>query len=167
MKKRTHLLVTKFMLRGIDLSCKYKLLVCFGSIKPDLTIMCVIKPHKYNIRFNDVTKLLSKLDFNNKDWLYYYRVGILTHFFADFFTDPHNRVGVKGFCFNHRNYESRLHRFFKDNINDFNIISERDVLLKNYLVNLHTKYIESDIHEYENDFNYICMIINNTISSLC
>lgn len=154
MKKRTHF----FLSKSLDIPSRYKFWVCFGSISPDLTFMCLVKPHQFKFRINDVLKLYSSLDFNNKDWLFYYRVGVISHFVADFFTSPHNRKGVKGFCTMHRGYELDLDRFFKVNFKYYKFSSIDYIDFKNYLYSLHKEYMSKDF-TLRNDFSYICEVV--------
>lgn len=166
MKKRTHLLVCKYFIKDTDIPKIDKLWLYFGSVKPDLTIMCLLKPHRYNFRFNDVDKLFLKINDSNKNWLFYYRVGVLSHFLADFFTSPHNRKGLKGFCFNHRNYESKLHKIFKNNLYNFSFHCLTDCNVEDYLVSLHTQYLELVDTSVYVDFEYICKMLNTAFLKL-
>lgn len=153
-------MVSKYFIKDTDISKYDKLWLYFGSVKPDLTIMCLLKPHKYIFRFNDVDKLISKINNSNKNWLFYYRIGVLSHFLADFFTSPHNRVGVKGFCFNHRNYESRLHKIFEDNLYDYSFHCLSSYTIEDYLIVLHNQYLNLVDTSVYIDFEYICNIIS-------
>ena len=166
MKKRTHLLVSKSFSKDFNLSKLNRFWLYFGSIAPDLTIMCLLKPHQFKSRSYDILERISSLDFSNKDWLFYYKVGVISHFMADFFTAPHNREGVKGFCMKHRGYEVDLDKFFRDNINSFKGSSIKEFNLKNYLFNLHSDYIYEDPC-ISTDFTYICLIVSYVLAYTC
>lgn len=158
MKKWTHLLLTKELVSTLFISKCKGFWLCFGSVFPDLTPMCLLKPHRYDSRNIKILRKYYSLDFSDKDWLFYFKLGIIGHYFADFFTSPHNRKGVVGFCTNHRNYESELHRFFKCNLSSYKFPSTKYYNLDIFLNSYHTKYMNEDSC-YENDFKYICTAV--------
>lgn len=171
MKKQTHLLLTKYLLEVSDkrFSRFEKALVCFGSIAPDLTILCLVHPHCWTVTLNCSEVRLNKL----KDFHYRYRdclkLGLLSHHIADYFTAPHNRIGVSGFCTNHRCYEKRLNKIFKKNLQDKSLV--RDLTCYNinefwdYMINLHNSYVLERESCYT-DFYYIFNAVSSLFSSV-
>lgn len=166
MKKRTHLLVSKFFTRDLDLLLCNRFWLYLGSIAPDLTPMCLLRPHRFSSRSSNITERFYSLDFNSKDWLFYFRVGVISHFVADFFTAPHNREGLKGFCVRHRGYENDLDKFFRDNLSYFKFSKVSNFSFENYLNSLHDDYMSTDT-SIEVDFGYICTIVNSVLSYSC
>lgn len=166
MKKKTHLLVAKHFSKDFDLSCFDRFWLCFGSIAPDLTPMCILYPHRFKLRNYNVLKRFSRLNLNSKNWLFYFKVGVISHFLADFFTAPHNRKGIKGFCTRHRSYESDLSEFFKCNLESIKFSSQRHFDFENYLDFLHSDYIKQD-EALEIDFNYICRVVYYFLIGVC
>ncbi|MCR4955879.1 MAG: zinc dependent phospholipase C family protein [Lachnospiraceae bacterium] len=117
MKKRTHFALSRQILRDNchDLTPMEAALYCFGSIFPDCSPLCLIRPHKFNITHYKTKKRMVKLLSGKKNNLAdCFRLGCLSHHVADYFTAPHNREGVAGFCMDHRGYENNLHLFFKE-----------------------------------------------------
>lgn len=119
MKKRTHYALSKQLLKDCphDFSRLESLLFCFGSIFPDCTPLCLLHPHKMEVTAGKSKKRLHKILFEERNkFADSFRLGCLSHHLADYFTAPHNRTGVAGFCMDHRGYEARLHRVFKDQL---------------------------------------------------
>lgn len=162
MKKRTHLLLTKTISSTLGVSRYNNFWLCFGSVFPDLTPMCVLKPHQYDSRNLKILSKCCSLDFTHKDWLFYFKLGVVGHYLADFFTSPHNRKGIVGFCTDHRGYENQLDRFFKVNLCDYKFSSSNLCDLDFFVENYHTDYMTKD-SSYKTDFNYICNVVNTLL----
>lgn len=192
MKKRTHLLVTRHIARNFGVSKFNKVWLYFGVVFPDLTPLCLLRPHMYSTRLNGIISQFNSLDLSIRDWKFYFKLGYVSHYLADFFTAPHNRVGIKGFCFNHRNYEDDLDLFFRDNLPSFNLYTHSNILSDNYfdnfpcdglslrteylsdyildfyvyLTELHKRYLEQDSC-LSTDFEYICIIVYKVLIFCC
>ena len=128
--------------------------------------MCILYPHRFNLRNYNVLKRFSRLNLSSKNWLFYFKVGVISHFLADFFTAPHNRKGIKGFCLRHRSYESDLAKFFKYNLENIEFSSCTDLDFENYVFLLHSSYMSKD-RSIEYDFDYICRVVHYFLLGVC
>lgn len=171
MKKRTHLLLTKYILQITDNKfTKFeKCLVCFGSIIPDLTILCLIRPHCWNVTLNYSYNRFSTLRHFSYKYRECLKLGLLSHHIADYFTAPHNRVGISGFCLNHRDYESELDKVFVNNISHIYQIQDLSEISKSdfwsYLITLHSFYMKEK-ESYFNDMYYIFNAVDSLFASV-
>lgn len=119
LKKRTHFALSRQLLKDNEhkMNRIQSWLFCLGSIFPDTTPLCLIKPHKINVTDYKSKKRMVRLFFiKSNHYADSFRLGCLSHHLADYFTAPHNRYGVKGFCMDHRGYEERLHSYFKQEL---------------------------------------------------
>ncbi len=119
MKKRTHYALSRQILKDNpnDLGRVEALLFCFGSIFPDCSPLCVIRPHKFNVTHYKTKKRMVKvISGKHNRYADCFRLGCMSHHVADYFTAPHNRYGVAGFCMDHRGYETRLHQLFRQRL---------------------------------------------------
>ncbi|MGN0170673.1 MAG: zinc dependent phospholipase C family protein [Lachnospiraceae bacterium] len=119
MKKRTHYALARQIIKDNpnDLGWMEAWLFYFGSVFPDCSPLCVIRPHKYNVTHYKTKKRMVKLmSGKNNRYADCFRLGCMSHHVADYFTAPHNRDGVAGFCMDHRGYETRLHQLFRQRL---------------------------------------------------
>jgi hypothetical protein len=90
-----------------------------------------------------------------------FRLGCLSHHVADYFTAPHNRTGVAGFCMDHRGYENQLHLYFKEQMANEGVMIEdlsiRSIGFWKQMESEHEKYLEEIALEesFETDYSYI------------
>lgn len=121
LKKRTHFALSRQLLKDNEhkMNRIQSWMFCFGSIFPDTTPLCLIRPHKFNITDYKSKKRMVRVFFiKSNHYADSFRLGCLSHHLADYFTAPHNRIGVKGFCTDHRGYEEKLHSFFKQELRE-------------------------------------------------
>ena len=121
MKKRTHFALSRQLLKDNEhkMNRIQSWMFCLGSIFPDTTPLCLIRPHKFNITDHKSKKRMVRVFFiKSNHYADSFRLGCLSHHLADYFTAPHNRMGVKGFCTDHRGYEEKLHSLFKQELKE-------------------------------------------------
>jgi|GEM_PF-1690563 len=119
MKKRTHFALSRQLLKDNrhNLGPAESLLFCFGSIFPDCSPLCLIRPHKFQVtNYKTKKRMVKMISGKYNHYADCFRLGCMSHHVADYFTAPHNRTGVAGFCMDHRGYEMRLHDYFKESL---------------------------------------------------
>ena len=170
LKKRTHFALARQLLKDNkhELNQIQSWLFCVGSIFPDTTPLCLIKPHKFDITDNKSKKRMNRVFFiKSNHYADSFRLGCLSHHLADYFTAPHNRTGVKGFCTDHRGYEEKLHAFFKQELKE-NGAKSRDQQPEAWefwkaLAEKHEEYIRANIEgeSITTDYTFILDMIAN------
>ena len=99
-----------------------------------------------------------------------FRLGCLSHHIADYFTAPHNRYGVKGFCMDHRGYEERLHSYFKQELKTVGARNEEKEMSAfsfwSLIASKHQEYMDvNDVEEsILTDYRFISEMIGNLFS---
>ncbi|MEG0806190.1 MAG: zinc dependent phospholipase C family protein [Lachnospiraceae bacterium] len=167
MKKRTHFALSRHLLKDTnnDLSKVDSMLFCFGSIFPDMTPLCLLHPHKFNITDKASKKRLNKVLFGEHNhFANSFRLGCVSHHLADYFTAPHNRTGVKGFCMDHRGYEMKFDAFFKNKLENLNTEEmKNDIESREFWQHVnrcHEEYMDAN-ESFTNDYSYIIEMISN------
>lgn len=173
MRKKSHILLAKYIGKYIEFFCftRYKIAFYVGSIYPDLVPSFLTKKHEIHTTIDDLEKMLDqllKMDKKN-DICYYFKLGELIHYVADYFTFPHNPEFGKGMI-SHMLYESKLKRELRRYIK---LIGEQELYNKNeqyktsikklnstrriiyYIKRMHKKYISMERHTLKKDCKYI------------
>lgn len=138
----------------------------YGSIKPDIPLHLAglkhFKPQSFNHICNEIYQLSQLTLADNKEHikLFSKKIGIVTHYVADYFCVPHNdRKTYKSHFLNHLQYENNLHKFYQSyqkNTNitstDFNIDNRTSYSIQSLLDTLHSIYSlkeESFVNDFE------------------
>ena len=144
-----------------------KLQLVYGSIKPDLYSgfpkLKHFKPQSFDIICNEIKELSETAFIDNRAHLAYIsqKIGIITHYVADYFCVPHNdRKTYKNHFWDHLKYERQLHVDFKQKSHEqkhtavrLNGVDFTDLnQVKRFLDELHMKY-ESKPESFENDLD--------------
>lgn len=136
-----------------------------GNVLPDFRVSFLTRPHylEHNISF--LRKEISKLFKDKKQSAFYgkhysKRLGVLCHYYADFFCYAH----CKGFPDDlsvHVKYESNLHRYFQnheDELRQNAFAPEESGTIDANLVNLKFQQLQeryqNEMHSYRSDLNY-------------
>lgn len=154
MNKKTHVLLARRYMEGRLSKAELKAL-CIGAYLPDVGVMCFFRAHTYARHKDRVVRLGEGVLSGGSGCWYWLKVGYLSHYIADFFTEPHNRVKFTQFCSHHRDYEAALHAYFLAHLWKVTMIELRgNYNLSVRLPALHTLYM-SDLGTVEVDFDYI------------
>lgn len=177
MKKRTHFALSKYLVKDKkhELSQMDRALFCLGSIFPDMTPLCLLHPHKFNITDKSSQKRLNKVFEQRNHFANSFRLGCLSHHLADYFTAPHNRSGIKGFCMDHRGYETRFDTFFKQQLADrkqkepkenmhLNLSSPQEFWVQ--MKKKHDEYMSNKDESFHEDYSYIYDTISNLFTAV-
>ncbi|NLK99808.1 MAG: zinc dependent phospholipase C family protein [Clostridiales bacterium] len=114
MRKKSHISLAKFLLHNSKEHQLYehKKSFYFGSILPDIKPSFLTKRHTFedtfDILINEIKRITLDYDFNKGINKYYARrLGIITHYLADYCTFPHNSC-YTGSMADHVYYEKEL-----------------------------------------------------------
>lgn len=171
MQTKDHKMLVKFLMAEIEINIPYlyKKAFILGSIEPDRNpftylhgLTCGVRFHGHN--YENVLSVMNKLFDSLQRQGYsgvwrYYHLGKLTHYVADAFTFPHNRV----FCGNlieHCKYESLLHEKFNDILQKQQMMRIRPKSMSSFhnIEILHKEYLK-EAGTYEIDCRYILQAV--------
>ncbi|ACB84463.1 zinc dependent phospholipase C family protein [Natranaerobius thermophilus] len=138
-----------------------------GNVTPDFAIEHKIKKHEYlHLKKWFLNYFEKTLDMNigNKR-LAYYRLGVITHYLADFFCRPHNDNTIKKKYLKHFSYEKKLHDELLKYQLDCNVSGNISLLdIDKTLDENYNKYIETE-YNISNDLYFISVITTNIVST--
>lgn len=167
---QTHVIIAKEIHQDVEKNLNIKLdktQLIFGSVKPDiysgLPKLKHFKPQSFDAICREIQKVSSVSLSDNRAHLAYIsqKIGIITHYVADYFCVPHNdRKTYQDHFWDHLKYEGALHKSFKNTISDrdhkVNLVQGIDFTklnqVKRYLDALHQRY-ESQGENMENDID--------------
>lgn len=114
MRKKSHISLAKYMIERLDDEDlrRHRYSFYIGSILPDIKPSFVYKKHAIENTFPLVKKRITKLSEGRrptakKGRKYYMDLGQVSHYLADYFTFPHNRI-YPGNLADHCSYEEKL-----------------------------------------------------------
>lgn len=161
MRKKSHILLARYIAKNTEDEelKKHRLSFYIGSILPDCKPSFVYKKHEINGTFPDVKKMVNQLIFGKQQGKltrkrrYYMNLGQVTHYVADYFTYPHNKIypgNLKDHCF----YEEQLKRSLKNYIMSRNMEAGEKVqadfsdaeALYEYILERHKQYLGRKIN---------------------
>lgn len=167
MRKKSHILLARYIAKNTEDTelKKHRLSFYIGSILPDCKPSFVYKKHEINGTFPDVKKMMEQLIFGRPNGKmvrkrrYYMNLGQVTHYIADYFTYPHNKI-YPGTLKDHCSYEEQLKRSLKAYIMNRNMEAKEKIqadfrdaeALYEYILEQHKQYlgrkinIDVDIH---------------------
>lgn len=120
MRKKSHISLARDIVHHSDdeLLKKHKWAFYLGSILPDVKPSFLYKKHEFDGTFGLVRKRISRLlqeqgENGRRKTKYFRNLGQVTHYIADYFTFPHNKI-YKGNLRDHCSYEEELkHRLWE------------------------------------------------------
>jgi len=167
---QTHVIIAREIYQDVEKNLNIQLdktQLIFGSIKPDiysgLPKLKHFKPQSFDVICNEIQRISNSSFADNRAYLaaISQKIGVITHYVADYFCIPHNdRITYKNHFWDHLKYERTLHKSFKDiasrkkqSVNllqgvDFTEIEQ----VKRYLDDLHHRY-EFKGESMQNDIN--------------
>ncbi|MEA4893833.1 MAG: zinc dependent phospholipase C family protein [Oscillospiraceae bacterium] len=148
-----------------------------GNIIPDFSYYAIVHPHFMNLSLGFVQAEIETL---SKTYLksalvgsdYSYRLGIICHYYADFFCYAHSSH-YKQIIVNHLKYEHLLHEHF---LKSLDLISKNDALfscdiskspeeINSKMLQFHAQYSRLE-PSYDNDLEYTLKACTETFASL-
>ena len=116
MRKKSHISLARYIVNSLDDKelKKHRFSFYIGSVLPDIKPSFIYKRHEINGTFPYVKKHIARLSegqkvMNKKNRKYYRDLGQVSHYLADYFTYPHNKI-YPGSLKDHCSYEEKLKR---------------------------------------------------------
>ncbi len=124
MRKKSHISLARYLVRNLDDGelRKHKLSFYIGSILPDCKPSFLYKKHEMTGTFPQVKREIERLSsdyqkkYKRQRSKYYRNLGQVTHYLADYFTFPHNRI-YPGNLKDHCVYEEKLKISLREYLN--------------------------------------------------
>lgn len=124
MRKKSHISLARYLVQNLDDRNlkKHKLAFYLGSILPDCKPSFVYKKHEITGTFEDVKREIRKLSsdyekkYKRQKSKYYRNLGQVTHYLADYFTFPHNKIypgNLKDHCVYEEELKRKLRNYLK------------------------------------------------------
>lgn len=123
MRKKSHISLAQYMVENLnDADLKnHKFSFYMGSILPDIKPSFIYKRHEIDATFPAIRRHIKRLSegqkvIEKKGWKYYMDLGQISHYLADYFTFPHNKIypgGIKEHCSYEEKLKKDLRRFIK------------------------------------------------------
>ncbi len=174
MRKKSHISLARYIVDSIedkDLK-KHRFSFYIGSILPDIKPSFLYKRHEIEGTYADIQRHIARLSEGKKlvekkkNRKYYMDLGQISHYLADYFTYPHNKIypgNMKAHC----SYEEKLKRDLRSYLRSGEAARERgeklvfknaenlcDFIRKSHNDYLERKHgVEEDIHQIV-DVNY-------------
>ena len=174
MRKKSHISLARYIVDSIedkDLK-KHRFSFYIGSILPDIKPSFLYKRHEIEGTYADIQRHIARLSEGKKlvekkkNRKYYRDLGQISHYLADYFTYPHNKIypgNMKAHC----SYEEKLKRDLRSYLRSGEAARERgeklvfknaenlcDFIRKSHNDYLERKHgVEEDIHQIV-DVNY-------------
>jgi len=148
-----------------------------GNVIPDCSYFAVVHPHFVKLSLGYIQEEVVSL---SKAYLesaligsdYSFRLGIICHYYADFFCYAHSS-GYRQAVVNHLKYEHLLYEYFQNNYDDigrmsfavYDDVSTSANAINDKFKQLHAEYVGLD-PAYDKDILYALKACSGTILSL-
>ncbi|MCI8326895.1 MAG: zinc dependent phospholipase C family protein [Lachnospiraceae bacterium] len=179
MRKKSHISLAKDIVHRSDddLLKKHKWAFYLGSILPDIQPSFLYKKHEFSGTFDQVCErigLLSALQGEDrKQKTKYYRdLGQITHYIADYFTFPHNKVypgNLKEHCSYEGELKQRLLKYLEtkegreEHLKQMEFISSKE--LCDFVKKNHEEYLKRKIG-IEEDIRHIVSLNHQVVEGI-
>ncbi len=179
MRKKAHIYLAKYIADTLDWAPlnEYRKEFYAGSILPDCVPSFITKRHEFNGCFDDTMDLVKKLAACGEDKgagmrSYAARLGIVTHYLADFFTYPHN-TKFPGSMANHCHYEKYLTIELKKYMTTMRAgeitshLKQMDSVsdIARFVAKAHEKYLD-EVLGLDNDLSYIVEVVFEVVCAI-
>ena len=187
MRKKSHISLARYMVDTLndDELRKHKLSFYLGSILPYIKPSFVYKRHEITGTFPAIQKHIKRLSEGRKlvekkkNRKYYMDLGQISHYLADYFTFPHNKI-YPGTIKDHCSYEEKLKqdlRSFLKNGEAAKKLIEQEIdekkketfsnaeALCNYIQKTHDDYIAKK-HDVEDDIRHIIAVNHKALEGM-
>lgn len=179
MRKKSHISLARFLVRGLDndvLSRRWKAFYV-GSLLPDCRPSFLTMRHEYDETFDLVEQKIHRLvecgqELPMDSMRYMIDLGQVLHYIADYFTFPHNS-NYPGNLKDHCRYEEYLKLGLRSYLNSKKAVfhnecvpqmnSVEDIL--NYVRERHQEYM-SHLSSVEEDCEYITRVCSEVLSAV-
>lgn len=169
MRKKSHISLARYIVHNLGDKELQKHKYCFyiGSILPDIKPSFLYKRHEIEGTYPDIKRHIKRLSEGKevvetkKGRKYYIDLGQISHYLADYFTYPHNKI-YPGTLKEHCSYEEKLKRDLREYIGNGNamkhtknkITFNNAESLCNFIIKSHEDYLVCK-HNVEDDIEHI------------
>ncbi len=185
MRKKSHIALTTYLIQNIgDIELKrHKYSFYIGSLLPDCVPSFITKRHCIEDTFHNLKKEIEKITIYNDinkgiNSYYFLKLGVITHFIADYFTYPHNSIyegNISAHCVYEKELKFALKEYIKvctnnkemyfmnDNIrnNEMQFKNSVDEIC-NFIKEKHEEYLKQDI-VHKVDCEYIIHVCKSVV----
>lgn len=179
MRKKSHISLAGYLVENLQVDSleKHKKAFYFGSILPDLLPSFLTRRHTIEDTFPILKKEIERLTRHENmekgmTGAYCRRLGVITHYIADYFTFPHNSV-FEGSLSEHCRYEADLKDSLKAYVNSAEaararvkngIIKTKEDILE-LVEKMHKEYLEH-IQNIKKDIDYIVELCYRVVDAI-
>lgn len=185
MRKKSHISLARYMVNSLDDEGlkKHRLSFYIGSILPDIKPSFVYKKHEITGTFPSIRKHIKRLSEGDKavkkrGVKYYMDLGQISHYLADYFTFPHNKI-YPGNLKDHCSYEEKLKKdlrsclksgkaeriLFSDDPKKQRQPFQNAEALCEYIEHAHEDYLAKK-HDVETDIRHILSVNKRALSGM-
>lgn len=176
MRKKSHISLARYIVRNVEDENlkKHKLSFYLGSILPDIKPSFLYKRHEITGTYPKLQKEIKKLaegkKHKGKSGTAYFRdLGQVSHYLADYFTFPHNKIfdgGLKEHC----SYEEKLKKDLKSYLKSGETAHKKGEFktpeaLIHFIQNTHDEYIEKK-HDVDGDIHHIVEVNHKAMAGI-
>jgi hypothetical protein len=179
MRKKSHISLASYLMENMETEelKNHKKAFYIGSILPDCVPSFVTRRHNIDETFDllkeEIIKITDNYDMNKGITGYYCRhLGVITHYIADYFTFPHNKI-FTGTMREHCSYEKELKFAFKSYVNsegvqcipkrqeEFQTVDE----ICNFIKEMHEEYLKA-MKAIKMDCMYIVKLCQRVVEAI-
>lgn len=179
MRKKSHISLASYLMENMETEelKNHKKAFYIGSILPDCVPSFVTRRHNIDETFDllkeEIVKITDNYDMNKGITGYYCRhLGVITHYIADYFTFPHNKI-FTGTMREHCSYEKELKFAFKSYVNsegvhcipkrqeEFQTVDE----ICNFIKEMHEEYLKA-MKAIKMDCMYIVKLCQRVVEAI-
>ena len=180
MRKKSHISLARYLVRNLDDGDlrKHKLSFYIGSILPDCKPSFLYKKHEITGTFPQVKREIERLSsdyqkkYKRQTSKYYRNLGQVTHYLADYFTFPHNKI-YPGNLKDHCMYEKELKLYLREYLNSEEAMEKQSSLrdfcsvesLIDFIRQEHREYLRT-FHSVAEDCRYIIQLCRNVVRGI-
>lgn len=179
MRKKSHISLAGYLLNseGMELLKNHKKSLYFGSILPDCVPSFFTRKHTIDETFEilekEIRKITEDYDITKGIGRYYCRhLGVITHYIADYFTFPHNRIydgNIKEHCIYEKHLKYALKNYVQSEeaqkIREKNGIFQTVDDICKFIKDMHEKYLDA-IKIIEIDCVYIVELCHRVVDAI-
>lgn len=179
MRKKSHISLAGYLLKSMNLEglIQHKKAFYWGSILPDCVPSFITRRHTiddtFDILRDELIKITDDYEIEKGMTKYYTRhLGVVTHYIADYFTYPHNRI-FEGSVKEHCIYENDLKFALREYVRSQEAIMERakNNILKTvdeilvFIKEMHEEYLKV-ASKVKVDCKYIVEMCHKVVDAL-
>ncbi|MDF2472984.1 MAG: hypothetical protein K0R21_766 [Anaerocolumna sp.] len=179
MRKKSHISLANYLIKSMKFEelFVYKKSFYIGSILPDCVPSFITRRHCIDDTFEILKKEINKItyDYDMEQGItgYYCRhLGVITHYIADYFTFPHNKI-FNGSLIEHNSYENDLKHALRTYVKNGEVKHIREKNRKfrtveeicNFIKEMHEEYLKA-VNAIKIDCMYIVELCHKVVDSI-